>query len=246
MFMDEFNKKNYGSKERDYCTGYIDNVATGKYVLLSHLAAVSIPRKFNLLGLDKINAFDIAEISGSNFGQFNMIVVSSFCGPYGKVAGYDFYKKNPPTPINNLTKKVPVYSADELLSASMNVVGTIDKKIFPILPGSHVPCAAKVHYETMPGKIYAMFAIGIPKNRKIDACILMEDVGRMGENENTQFYLQDLVESVLTVFENQKVSCKEIFTSIRIKEVKDGEIGCAMAFLPYVKLAQNFFKQTNL
>jgi histidine decarboxylase len=241
--MNKFNKKNFASREKKYCTGYLDYVHKGNYTLLFHLAAVSVQRKFNSLGLDKINAFDNAEISGANFGQFNMITVSSFCGPQGKVAGYDFLNDKKNKKLNFLKSSVPVYSADSFIGASQKIVGTVENKVFPILPGSHVPCAAKVYYEDKPGRIYAMFAIGIPQNKDKDACTLMEDVGRMEKGSNTNLYLQNLVNSVLTIFDNQKVACKEIYISIKEVEVKKGEIGCAMALLPYVKLARNFFSR---
>jgi histidine decarboxylase len=236
--MHPFTKEFYGGNLLNNAVGYIDAPQHNAYILLSNLAAVVVPCKYPCTGLDKINAFDTAEIMNANFGQLNLINVSSFCSPYGKIAGYDFNRQDKFLFTHGT---IPIFSADTLLDASRDIVGTIEQPRFPILPGAHTPCATQVYYETQPNSIYAMFAIAIPEDRSNHACLIMEDAGRKAEDKDESYYINNLIESTLKICANQRVTCKEMYVGIRITTVKEGEIGCALVMLPYVKLAQNFF-----
>ncbi len=242
-----------------YCTGYQnpDNEGPG-YILGVSLNIGAAPISFgspDTQMLDEINAFDIAEAEGTYLGQINMIKVSSFCGPQGLIWGYDIAKH---PAFNNKQKlllqkinhgdqkEVPVYSAKPLMDATQRLIGTRDKKRFPILAGSHVPCATKKIIRNGPCHLYCALAIGIPKHRDKDACLLMEDIGEVDfktnaekiTNQAKQKILMDAAKSVLVVGANQKVQYAEIFVEMTGVIVDRGDIGCALIAAPYLTLAK--------
>ncbi|MFA7245369.1 MAG: histidine decarboxylase, pyruvoyl type [Candidatus Magasanikbacteria bacterium] len=238
--MFDFSKDLYASSYNDYCTGYLDEPNGGYYTLLTHLSTVSVNNETGVRGLDHIVAFDKAEVDGINLGQFNMITVSSFCGPNGKIAGYDFLKpKKGYTKIGNFGK-MSLYDGKDFLNASKKILGTVNKKKYPIKPGSHVPCAAKYFYLDKPGKIFSVFSISIPKDRKNNACLLMENVGEM-LLKNKQEYIESVIKSIEKISENQNVEYKETFIAFSETKVKEKQTGCALVLLPYIKLAKNIF-----
>ncbi len=249
------------SNYNQYCTGYQnpDNQGVG-YILGVCLNVGKVPITFRHPGsemLDKINAFDMAEATGTYLGQINMIKVSSFCGLQGQLWGYDVACHNQ---IKNKTNKkkllianlkaknrkvVPVYSAKPILDATERLFGTRDEKRFPLLPGSHVPCATKHITKAGPCHLYCAIAIGVPENRKINACLLMEDIGELstgtenGEflNDYKQNVLMSVARSVLVIGENQLVNYKEIFVELVDVVVEGGSMGCALIASPYLCLA---------
>ena len=98
---------------------------------------------------ESIVAYDKAEKSGAYIGQINMGDASSFCGPMGRLWGYDLA-----VPSNlreqllmTLTQadgnELPVYSADPLLDATEALFGVESKRRFPPAPGAYVLCANK-------------------------------------------------------------------------------------------------------
>ena len=208
---------------------------------MSHLATVSTPKLIGLEGLDNINAFDKAEVDGINFGQLNMIKVSSFCGPRGKIAGLDFLQKE--KVLLGEVEGIQVNSAESFMEVSKDIIGTVENKKFPILPGSHVPCAGKYIFYTGPEKIYSMFAVGIPEDQENYARLFMEDVGKIENGLDAKEYQMKVAKSVIEVFKNQQIELKEVYTAIRILDVSAGETGCALVMLPYIKLARKFFSQ---
>lgn len=247
------------SAYQNYCTGYQnpDNRGAG-YVLGLCLEIGKVPIEFRHPGsdlLDRINAFDMAEASGTYLGQINMIQVSSFCGIQGHIWGYDIVRHNKLKKKSKLLlkhlldhkgKKVPVYSASPLFEATNKLFGVKDKKRFPILPGSHVPCATKNISKFGPCHLYCAVAIGIPVDRKNDACLLMEDIGEMsnGSNDPNLFETNKknvrigVAKSILAIGKNQSIQYKEIFVQLSELRVEGGEIGCALVAAPYIALAQ--------
>lgn len=237
----------------DYCDGYGNPGAQGNgYVLgfvmdigktkLSHIAAGS-------RNLDEIDAFDKAEVKGATIGQINMITVSSFCGPMGYIWGYDLARHDtlrqiPQIGVITTTYKnqtVPVYSLKPLLEATKALFGTVAEQRFPIMPGSHVPCAKKSITRQGPIYLYSGLAIGIPQDRDKNACLLMEDIGW---TESDSFTIREqlhekLAQSILKIGENQHVVYKEIFLDIKISFIEKDEIGCALVACPYLTLARN-------
>lgn len=247
-----------------YCTGYQnpDNHGSG-YVLCLCLEIGKVPVTFRHPGsdlLDRINAFDQAEASGTYLGQVNMIQVSSFCGLQGVIWGYDIarhrkLKKKSDLLLTKLPdyrgEKVPVYSASPLFEAGRKLIGTRDKKRFPILPGSHVPCATKNISKFGPCHLYCALAIGVPEDRDANACLLMEDIGEIGNGAgntklletNKQNIIKGVANSILAVGKNQNIRYKEIYVQLTDLKVDGGEIGCALVAAPYLALAQNALPQ---
>ncbi len=247
------------SNYEHYCAGYQnpDNHGTG-YILGVSLNIGKVPISFRRTGsqmLDKINAFDMAEVTGTYLGETNMITVSSFCGIQGKIWGFDIVKHP------NLEEKssflidkikdaegrsIPVYSAKPILDATKRLLGTKRKKRFPILPGSHVPCATKHIVKNGPCRLYCALAIGIPKNTTTHACLLMENIGEFDlGNQNKYFFkkikeeiILDTAKSILAVGSNQEIEYQEIFVEIADISIKGGYMGCALVAAPYLSLAQ--------
>jgi histidine decarboxylase len=246
------NKKIALSKKKKYCEGYWNSCYSGYYVLGLCLGTSITKIKFSHCGsstLDEINAFDLAEIKEANIGQINMIKVSSFCGPKGLIWGYDICKSNKKNPLflgHDILSIIPTYDISPLTGAFTRLVGTIDYPRFPILPGSHVPCAVK--YITKKGKaiIYCAIGLGIAANREDKACLLMEDIGTIPFSvQNKGVYidtiLRKLALSVLEVGRNQKIKFKELFLGIKCIIIEQGEIGCALVASPYLSIAQEAY-----
>jgi histidine decarboxylase len=182
-----------------------------------------------------------------------MTIVSSFCGPSGIIWGYDMAKSNTlrqehELGVKSITsegKDIPVYSAKPLLEATNKLFGTVEEPHFPLLPGSHVPCAGKNIKNIGPKHLYAAFAFAIASDRSRTANLIMEDLGWIplrgdvnSQNNYRKMILSNLTHSIIEVSKNQKVHYKEIFVDIIDVEVGNDEVGCALVALPYFSLAQ--------
>jgi len=126
--------------------------------------------------------------------------------------------------------------------------GTNEERHFPLLPGSHVPCAGRFYIKSGPAILYGAIAIGIPKNREKMACLLMEDAGEIigsgGALEALkEKIMSNLVKSVIKVGKNQKVEYQEIFVDFVHKKIASNEIGCALVSMPYFLLAKKAFTE---
>lgn len=241
-----------------YCDGFIGShynatSANPNYItgILLDIGVVKI--KYSHQGsmlLDKILAFDKAEVAGTNLGQINMITVSSFCGPSGLIWGYDIAKhpeveeKLPVKYVYGGDRKIPIYSAEPLKKAMAKLFGTVVEKRFPLLPGAHVPCAGKNITIDGPNHIYAALAFGIARDREKNACLFMEDVGTInnfiesGKKMVKEEIINNIISSVLEVGRNQKVEYEKIFVDMVDCDIKKDEIGCALVAAPYFKLAK--------
>jgi histidine decarboxylase len=249
----------------EYCDGYGNLGASGNSYIIGFVlgvgqAGLSLKHDGSQV-LSEINAFDRAEVYGTYLGQINMSIVSSFCGPQGLIWGYDIAR------VQNLRtkhklglktlkyrgRKIPVYSAAPLLTATRKLFGTVDKKHFPLMAGAHVPCAGKSFKDVGPRHIYAAFAIGIAEYREKDANLLMEDLGWLPLKQDKsalvnykKLVLNNLAESILSVGINQKVKYKEIFLEIIDIEVPEGFIGCSLVAIPYFTLAKKAIPKEGL
>lgn len=236
-----------------YCDGYGNPGAVGNGYLLGLMlgtgkTAVSPLIEEGLDGLEAIDAFDRAEVDETFIGQINMITVSSFCGPMGYIWGYDLARHENlyvppqwgPDRVTLGRQTTPVYSLSPLLEATRRLFGMVEAKRFPLLPGSHVPCAKKSLEARGGGYLYCGLGLGIPVDRGENACLLMEDVGKVGDDagEMRGGLSERLAMSVLRVGENQRVVYKEIFVMIKMIGLDEGEIGCALAAAPYFSLAK--------
>jgi histidine decarboxylase len=244
----------FSSKDK-YCEGFYNSKNNYNYILGVNFSVVKEKVKFSHEGssiLDQTNAFDLAEIASANLGQTNMIQVSSFCGPDGIIWGYDICKANIEILSldfkNNRAKSrnIKIYDINPLINAFTRLTGTTDKPRFPFYPGSFVPSALKYITKKGPQIIYAAHGIGIPEDRKNSAAALMEDIGTIPisiDISDIETYknriLDNLINSIITIGDNQKVKYKEIFVGIKHIIVNEHEIGCALISNPYFLLAQD-------
>ncbi len=256
--------KNSISIYDNLCDGFANNGLTNSYVLTTHLGVGVSDDTLDNPGSDvlsQINAFDRAEIHGTNIGQINMIIVSSFCGPSGLIWGYDIakseelyrdYPNNVEYVESHTKEKIPVYSIMPLLTSTRALFGTVEKKKFPIIPGAHVPCAGKNMKMRGPGHIYAALAIGIAKDRESDACLLMEDMGEIKldfnlpprlQHEELELRKEEIIKkisnSITVIGDNQKIKYKEIFAGMVDLRINSSQMGCALVAAPYITLARN-------
>jgi histidine decarboxylase len=251
---------NYLSSYDHYCAGYgnADNQGSG-YILAINLNIGKSQIQFRHPGsdmLDKINAFDMAEAVGAYIGQINMITVSSFCGPQGMIWGLDIARH---PDLENLDKlhitdvkdwkkntSVPVFSAEPLVKSAMALFGQVHEQRFPLLPGSHVPCATKNITQKGPVHLYCAIGIGIPEDRSRSACLFMEDIGELTMSLTNKEFLEtykqtvlsQLAKSVVAIGSNQRVRYKEIYVAMGEVAVDGGEMGCALIAAPYFCLAK--------
>ncbi len=255
-----FNILDAVSPYDSFCDGFSSPGGSGKnYLVGLTLGIGKAPLQLTHTGsslLDGIIAFDKAEVEDAYLGQINMITVSSFCGLAGRIWGYHLcqpkhlFSLHPYFPKGKIkTKKgfIPVYSADPLLHATKRLFGTLNHKRFPLLPGSHVPCAGKFIKEVGPRHIYAGFALGIAAKQDKDANLFMEDIGDIPiyikgterEAAYKEHLLGNLAKSVTFIGENQDIAYKEIFVTIKDIFIQPDEMGCALVAAPYFTLAKN-------
>jgi len=233
-----------------YCVGY---PGKGNYLTSLVMGIGNFPQTFSHPGsklLDSIVAYDRAEISDTYIGQVNMSIVSSFCGPQGLIWGYDIAQEEGyPLPSFLFPDKIKEFegikirNGKNLRKASKALFGGNGQFHFPLLPGTHVPCAGRFYYKTGPTYLYAANAIGIPKNRNKSACLLMEDVGEIiNKNESIESVKEkiiiNIIRSVLEIGKNQKINYEEIFFDLISKDIKSNTIGCALVSMPYFLLAK--------
>ena len=253
------------SHHPQHCDGYGNpgTIGNGYYIApILEVAAVA-----NELGhegskiLDETNAFDQAEAKGAYIGQINMITVSSFCGPEGRIWGYDVCKhpdcgtKHPlmPESYEYKNSSINILSIEPLIDSAKSLFGTADHRRFPLKPGSHVPCATKSKFSSGLSHIYSAMAIGIPEDRSANACLLMEDLGTFNLNTpnfdieaNRRLVLENLVKSVIVVGYNQRYKFQSVFVGVKDVYIKENEVGCAILAAPYFSLAQKAVPESDI
>ncbi len=239
------------SRYEEYCEGYFATESPC-YMLGITVKAAVVNNELACPGstlLDEINAFDAAEVSGTNLGQLNVITVSSFCGPEGLVWGLDLCQpEDGQLSIGQSTRashRAEVYDLDGLMGPFQSLIGTVDEKRFPFMPGSHVPAAMKSKTCRDTGTLYAALALGVPEDRRTNACLMMENTGFCaGETDfflKGQEVLEAQAQSVLAIGENQRVRYSKVFVGIASVQIGPGQTGCAVAMAPYFRMAQGAF-----
>ena len=237
------------SRHAAYCEGYFASVSPSHFLGISLTTGVC-RNMFPSPGstkLDETNAFDLAEVARANLGQLNAITVSSFCGPHGLIWGLDVCA--PAAGHRSLgavargAQRAEVFDLAGLTAAFAGLVGTVEDKRFPFLPGSHVPAAMKSRTTTEPGVIYAGLGLGIPEDRTRSACLLMEDVGFLPGSDDAdaprERATECLAQAVLEVGVNQRVRYERVFAGVAAAVVGPGETGCALVMAPYFLLARD-------
>lgn len=236
-----------------FCVGYN---GTGGYFLGLVLSVGKIEEKFHPNGsalLDSILAFDQAEVEDAYLGQINMITVSSFCGPQGVIWGYDVARNILP-PATLASEGMPqelegakIFWGGRIREATRILFGTVKRRHFPLLPGSHVNCACKYKTARGPVWMYAAVGIGIPEDRAGEACLLMEDVGCL-EGLRTSSIPElrsrialDMARSVVLVGENHRIRYPTIIVDAEVVRIGRGEVGCALVAAPYFHIARKAY-----
>ena len=215
-----------------YCSGYLDN-PNGNYAVLPNLSVASIQKNKHPKALEKIIAFDAAEISTANLGKINALSVSSFISPNGRLAGYDFLKKED-MQIGEIGE-VKIFKLEPIISVASQIVGVAGNPKYPIFPGSMVPCAMKtINSDKQGDKIYAGLSISVPKDRAKNPFLLMEDVGHVNNIDSEYFY--KAAKSALEVANAQGIEVERIYIAKKEIEIGKNEIGTAMVICPYVHL----------
>lgn len=248
-----------------YCDGYGNpgTIGNGYYlgmVLGCGVADYSLSHEGSRM-LDEIDAFDKAEVGQTTIGQINMTIVSSFCGIHGLIWGLDVVQTKdvrkrldygPKEVVFQSGELIQIFSIDPIAQATKALFGTVENKKYPLVPGGHVPCASKNIKFHEPCRLYASIAIGIPKDRNSNACLLMEDVGRwksgMTQDELTlrkSTVVEKLAKSILQIGKNQKVEYKEIFIGVTDVELEANQVGCALVAAPYFVIAKNAIPEGN-
>lgn len=239
-----------------FCTGYN---GVGGYCLALVMGIGIAEEIYSYSGsnmLDSIVAYDDAEVEDAYIGQINMIMVSSFCGPQGAIWGYDIARSHIELPdildeahVEEF-EGIRIVNGDTLRQASRMLFGTKQKRHFPFIPGSHVPCAGKYHAYKGETTLYSAVAIGIPDDRTRQACLIMEDVGELQERrirddatEARKRIAVNMMRSVVQVGKNHGTNYKEIILEVILKEVPVGHIGCALVAAPYFNIARESYEE---
>jgi len=245
------------SPYRNYCAGY---PGTGGYIVTTvmGISAVADPcghSGFNLL--DSIKAFDLAESAEAYIGQINMATVSSFCGPEGLIWGHDVARTKAPSPhllggaegIEEF-RDIRLYAGADLRAAARALFGTAGDRRFPILHGSHVPCASRHRTARGPARLYAAFAVGVPTGRDVAACLLLEDAGELeyGLDDNgiavaRDHILIDMVRAARAIGGNHGTVYSDLYIDFTQRRIDEGEVGCALVAMPYIQLAQGAYNR---
>jgi histidine decarboxylase len=243
-----------GPYER-FCDGYGNPGARG----LGYLSVLKLEIGEAPLGemdeiLAEIVSYDSAETTGTYLGQINAVTASSFCGPGGALWGYDVapapqIANGSLLPILYQTRgdgvEIPVYPLEPLLEAGQKLLGSRDHRRFPVIPGAPVTCALKSRSVRGPNSVWAALAVAIAEDHSRDAHLFIEDVGAAipaADESAREFFLDRLLEkislSILRCGDNSQVRYKEIFVGYKHAWIEAGYVGCALACVPYLVLAQ--------
>ncbi|MBM4288702.1 MAG: histidine decarboxylase [Deltaproteobacteria bacterium] len=238
-----------------FCDGYGNPGASGLgYVAVMKLEIGEAPVSDMDHVLAQIVSYDSAETTGAYLGQINAVTASSFCGPHGALWGYDAARApeiadGSLLPIFYQSRgdgvDIPIYPLEPLLQAGHKLLGSRERRHFPVIPGARVTCALKSHTVRGPNSVWAALAVAIAEDRTRDAHLFIEDVGGAipaADELARQFYLDRLLAritmSILRCGDNSHVRYKEIFVGYKTAWIEEGYVGCALACVPYLVLAQ--------
>ena len=253
----------------NYCDGYSRPGATGDGYVSVLKVSTGVVEKTDDSLLDGIVAYDRAEANDAYIGQINMETASSFCGVAGQVWGYDLatadvIKEGGQIPVLEVTQydgsTLPVYDAQPLLDAGIELFGQEKNRKFPPAPGAHVICANKSVTALRPklgdlqeGQAYGVWcfiALSITRDRDNSADLFIEDAGLWTENDSPtdlQAYLEEhrsaVAWSITACGKDQSVLYDRTYMSFAYVIMEPGQIGTALTCAPYVTLAQNAVPQ---
>ncbi len=183
-----------------------------------------------------------------------MIYVSSFCSPNSYIWGYNLARSNDLEKNHELLGDLQVtygktsarvFSAQPLISAFRDLIGTRSKKVFPFYPGTHLPAAGKSIEMVGPANIYSAIGIGIC-SKGDGAHTFMEDIGTIPlliEGKDVESYkskiLRDLAKSVMTIGEEQQIIFDKVYVEIISMEINEDEVGSGLVVAPYFNIPIN-------
>ncbi len=250
----------------NYCDGYGNpGVAGLGYVSTMKIAtglADTSKYQGDLTLSNNIVSYDKAEKNGAYIGQINMGDASSFCGPMGRLWGYDLAVA-PGLKDTLLTtaeqwdgSPLPVYSADPLLAATQELFGTDSLRRFPPAPGAYVLCANKSAMSSQTdgdpdcciepvNAVWSYLAVSITRDRSNSADLFVEDAGTYPEADEATVqaklrnHVDGVVASIVMCGADQHVLYDETFISWTYAMVPSGYAATALTCAPYVALAKN-------
>lgn len=252
----------------NYCDGYARPGAQGiGYISVVKVVCGTVLKSNDFL-IDGIVAYDRAEANDAYIGQINMETASSFCGIAGQVWGYDLaesdtIKEGKETLLFEVDQydgsKLPVYDAEPLIDAGIELFGREGSRRFPPAPGAHVICANKSVTAFRPASgpinpndpnqaygVWAYIALSIRKDRDGAADLFIEDAGVWTQDdseENLKAFLTDhckvVASSIVACGEDQSVLYDRTFMSFRYVIMPPSYVGTALTVAPYVSLARN-------
>lgn len=248
-----------------YCDGYSRPGSMGNgYVSVVKVVTGTVEKTDDFL-LDGIVAYDKAEANDAYIGQINMETASSFCGIAGQVWGYDLaiadeIAQCQQQPLLEATQydgsPLPVYDAQPLINAGIELFGRESDRRFPPAPGAHVICANKSVTSVRPKEVplqegqsygvWSYIALSIAKDRDNSADLFIEDAGLWTKNDNPddlksflEQHREAVVWSIVACGENQSVLYDRTYISFAYTIMKPGHIGTALTVAPYVTLARD-------
>jgi histidine decarboxylase len=232
------------------CAGYGTPGASGAgYLAVITLATGVAPAGLGDM-LDEIRAFDVAEVK-AKLPQINATPVTSFCGPAGHIWGLSA-ASNPGLPgerdvamswrMRHDGTQIPVFTLTPLLEAGAALL-----EAFPILEGSHTPCALRTVTAKGPRLVGAVLGVGIAADRNRAASLFMEDVidtpcptapARPAGSFHFRDRLAAVADSIIAIGENLGVLYSKIFVGVTSEWVPPGSVGCGLVCIPYLTLAK--------
>lgn len=235
------------SDYREWCQGAAD---ANRYFLGMNVTTAKVPIELATAwsdGLDRINAFDKAEVNRVWMGQINRIEVSSFCSPDGLIWGHDVVsagclETDPLFIIKRSGANLPVFSADPLIDASAALFGDSSGPRWPLAPGTLCPAASKYTILHGAGTVFATCAVGLRVPGARSANILMEDTGYalaccdVSPTERKRVLSDAIARSVVSVAVNQNIGLSAILVAYVEQKIEENEVGCALTLAPYFRL----------
>ena len=219
--------------------------------------------RINTNDLLDIHAFDLAEARDAYLGQINLVQVSSFCGPLGQVWGLDIVvhdkiaddsqRASLVTDRNFEDSGLKIYNGEPLIEAGVALLGKVDSRHFPPMPGAMVPCVSSLYFSKERNReqgtkrdcyVYCGLGVGIPAERDTDAVLFMQFTGGIEDDgmspaEAKREVQHAIAKSIVDVGINQHIRYSEAWVCTRIHQVKPGHRAVAFSAIPYLTLARN-------
>lgn len=249
-----------------YCDGYGMPGAYGNgYVNILKVSTGVVDKTDDAL-IDRIVTYDKAECADAYVGQINMLTASSFCGIQGQIWGHDLathpdIRNNRIVPLFTAQQfdhsALPVYDAQPVIDAGIELFGTDTDRRYHPAPGAHVICANKgvTAYRPASGEphgdgqgygVWSFIAISLSADREYCADLFIEDAGVWTKNDSSadlQDFLnqhrRNIVQSVVACGRDSGVLFERTYVGYSYTMMQPNQIGNAITVGPYVTLARD-------